>query len=168
MKRSYKLFLDEKSKGPFSYDQIREMWRAGHIMSDTYILEEGETEWVLFSDVEEFFVDALRGLPEKAEENEEGLKVNPASSSGKTGGDSSCFLGCLGLIGVIFLFGFISDSCGGSRPTYRSPSRPVGDSEYEKEIIDGIKAFDPDYELSEDDKRFIERMGRHLEKEYPR
>ena len=55
MGKTYHIFTDDKQNGPYSLRQLREMWRTGIITAQTYIIEDGATEWVFLSTMEHLF-----------------------------------------------------------------------------------------------------------------
>lgn len=73
---------------------------------------------------------------------------------------------------ALFVFGFIvgrfsTDSIPSS---HSSPSRSssIGSSYYEREITEGVKAFDPNYPLTDEDKELIRRMSKDFNDSNPK
>jgi hypothetical protein len=53
MSANYYILVNDQQKGPYSKNQLKEMWRAGNLTSNTKILCENDNQWVLLSSIED-------------------------------------------------------------------------------------------------------------------
>jgi hypothetical protein len=53
MSSNYYILVNDQQKGPYSKNQIREMWIAGNLNFNTKIWSENDSSWVLLSSIED-------------------------------------------------------------------------------------------------------------------
>lgn len=109
---NYYVDINGDTKGPYTIQQLRSMWSAGAVTGQTLYCQEGMTEWIPLS----FIQDELEPRPaSRISPASPPLMHTPASArQSKTSGVGRVLgFGCLGIIGLFVLFaivGALSDS----------------------------------------------------------
>jgi hypothetical protein len=96
----------------------------------------------------------------------ETLSLATAPTPPKPASRFSGCLGCLGFLVVLFIIGQLLAWIFGWKEA--PPAKSPGVSYYEKELKDGIKAYDPNHQLTPQDERMIRSTAEELNKSNPK
>lgn len=179
----YYLQLNGKKSGPFTQDALEQMVSGGVISKSTLCSSPGELDWYPVSDllnVSGPIRRAERSLPPAPIAPSAGSQTGgvpnstnvPAASTaigaGKNAapadqnGCAGCVMLLVGMLVVCFVLGkfleWLNDS---NRSAGSSPSA----GHYEKEIRDGVKAYDPNRELTPQDEKMIRAAAEELRRQ---